>query len=147
MKIFKHIGNTGLQRIGIKMRGFTLISTLFVLVVLSLLGGYMSRMSVVQGHTSAMSVQSARAWYAAVSGMEWTVYQITSSSSCPPIPSNFTVDGFNISVVQCNTSNVAEGGGPGSNYVLYELEVRASSGSVGSVDYVLRKVRAMIKNP
>ncbi len=82
-------------------RGFSLISTLFMLVVLAALGSYMVRLNISQQTTTTLSLQSVRAWYATSSGLEWAVYQINTNNSCPGVPSSFTADGFTITLSGC----------------------------------------------
>ncbi|WP_260292907.1 pilus assembly protein MshP [Sedimenticola hydrogenitrophicus] len=122
-------------------RGFSLISTLFILVVLAALGGYMVRLNVAQQTTTTLSLQSVRAWYAAASGLEWAVYQINTGSSCPAVPSSFTAEGFTISMTACTPYPVTEGA---TGYNLYDVQVEASRGSFGSTDYVSRRLRATV---
>ena len=124
-----------------KQRGVGLVGTIFVLVVLSALAAYMVRLSTVQHVTTAMSIQSARAWYAAVSGLEWAVYRIE-SGGCPATPSNLDVDGFNVQVEQCDPAVVSEGAG---SYRLYRVAVNASRGSLGNPDYVSRDIMAVVR--
>ncbi len=122
-------------------RGFSLVSTLFMLVVLAALGGYMVRLNVSQQTTTTLSLQSVRAWYAASSGLEWVVYQIKTNNSCPGVPSSFTADGFTITLSGCIAYPVIEGA---KSYTLYDVQVSASRGSFGSVDYVARHLRATV---
>ncbi|WP_428607791.1 hypothetical protein [Sedimenticola sp.] len=122
-------------------RGFSLISTLFMLVVLAALGGYMVRLNVSQQTTTTLSLQSVRVWYAASSGLEWAVYQINSSHSCPAVPSSFTAEGFTITLSACTAYPVTEGA---ASYSLYDVQVNASRGSFGSPDYVSRRLRATV---
>ena len=80
-------------------QGFSLISTIFILVVLASLGGYIAKLSSVQHMTSALSVQSARAWFAARSGLEWVAYQIN-NSGCPAVPTTISVESFTVELTQ-----------------------------------------------
>ncbi|MCP4994738.1 MAG: pilus assembly protein MshP [Gammaproteobacteria bacterium] len=126
-----------------KTGGFSLIATLFILVVLALLSGYMVKISTVQHTSSALSVQASRVWYAAVSGLDWTVYQIN-GGGCPAIPSSFTAEGFTILVNQCDRKNIAEGS---SSYGLYNVSVTASQGSFGDSGFVSRRLSAVVTGP
>ncbi|MCW8889177.1 MAG: pilus assembly protein MshP [Sedimenticola sp.] len=123
-------------------RGFSLISTLFMVVVLAALGAYMTRLNISQQTTTTMSLQSVRAWYAASSGLDWAVFQINASSSCPTVPSNFTAEGFTISLTGCTAYPITEGA---VSYTLYDLQITASQGTFGSTGYVSRRLRATIK--
>ncbi len=125
----------------LKQRGIGLVGTIFILVVLSSLAAYMVRFSTVQHITTAMSIQSARAWYAAVSGLEWAVYRIR-NGGCPAVPSTVDVDGFSVRVEQCDPAVVSEGAG---SYRLYRVAVNASRGSLGNPDYVSRDIMAVVR--
>lgn len=122
--------------------GFSLISTLFMLVVLAALGSYMVRLNISQQTTTTLSLQSVRAWYAASSGLEWAVYQIKTNNSCPSVPSSFSTDGFSITLSGCTAYPVTEGA---SSYTLYDVQVNASRGVFGTPDYVARRLRATVR--
>jgi len=121
--------------------GLKLIGTIFILVVLAALGGFMVKLSMVQSSSSALTLQSARAWFAAVSGLEWTTYQIRNSSACPTVPTSFTLEGFTINLSRCDTYPVTEGA---NSYTLYDVELTASFNSFGNPDFVSRTIRATI---
>ncbi len=121
--------------------GFTLVGTIFILVVLAALGSYMVKLSTVQNSSSSLMLQGSRAWYSALSGMEWTAYQIQTTSACPAGAGSFLLDGFLINVDRCDTYPVTEGP---STYTLYDVEITASYSSFGNVDYVSRTIRATI---
>lgn len=130
-----------LVRRSCRQRGFSLVSTLFMLVVLAVLGSYMVRLNVSQQTTTTLSLQSARAWYAASSGLEWAVYQVRTNHSCPGVPSSFSADGFTITLAGCTANPVTEGA---SSYTLYDIQINASRGTFGSPDYVARRLRATV---
>ena len=124
-----------------KQRGVGLVGAIFVLVVLSSLAAYMVRLSTVQHVTTSMSIQSARAWYAAVSGLEWAVFRI-GNGGCPAIPSTLDVDGFSVQVEQCDAAVVSEGAG---SYRLYRVAINASRGNLGNPDFVSRDIIAVVR--
>mgnify|MGYP006921592031 CR=1 FL=1 len=122
-------------------RGFSLVSTLFILVVLASLGAYMVRLNVTQQTTTTLSLQSVRAWYAATSGLEWAVYQVENNGSCPAVPSSFSAEGFTITVTACSAYPVTEGA---ASYTLYDIQVTAQRGGFGTTDFVSRRLRASV---
>lgn len=130
-------------------KGFTLISTIFILVILAALGGYMVKLSTVQTSSSILTLQSTRAWFAAVAGLEWATYQITNEGAgCPALSSTFTLEGFTI-ISRCyvgddSSYSITEGD---VSYTLYDVEVSARYGSYGSADFVSRSIRATIASP
>ena len=56
-------------------RGFSLVSAIFLLVVLAALGAAMLNIFTVHQASSVMDVQGARAYQAARAGVEWGLYQ------------------------------------------------------------------------
>ena len=129
-------------------RGFTLVSAIFLLVVLAVLGAAIVIVSTTQQIGSAMDVQGSRIYQAARAGIEWGVYQQTRSVSCAgsasfaftaPTLTGITVtvtctaytDGSGgpaVHVIQSTACNQPSGGNcpntsPGSNYIERRLKV------------------------
>ena len=125
--------------------GVSLVAALFLVVVLSVLGGYLVNLSLVQHGGSAMSVQVARAWAAAQSGLEWIAYRAINDNACPAgMPVSFDSEGFTIVIDECTAHDITEGA---SGYRLFEVSARAYQGSYGSPNYVSRSLRATIGGP
>jgi len=82
------------------MAGFSLITVLFLLVVVTGIGGYLVNLSVTQHLGSALAGQESRAYYAALSGLEWAAYSITNDPNdppnCPAVGTSFAVEGFSV---------------------------------------------------
>jgi len=96
-----------------RMRGFTLASAVFLLVILAGLGAAMVNFATVEHASSALDIQGSRAYQAARAGIEWGLYQGMQNSSCsatktfvPPAPtlSTFTVTVTCTSTVAANIS-------------------------------------------
>ena len=128
--------------------GFTLVATIFILVILAILGGYMSVMSINLNQQTALSVQGMRAEFAAASGLNWAADFVINNASCPaPIPKSVTVDGssdlegFDVRVTSCSKTDHVEAG---ASYSIYSLSVTAERGSYGDVDYVQRSLTATV---
>lgn len=118
------------------MRGFAIVSAIFILVVLAALGAFIVNISTNQQIGSALDVQGVRAYQAARAGMEWGLYQVQATPAynfsygpgpgvvgtanpnmrtCPASPTSFvpaatTLAGFTVTVV-CSQS-VDPSGGP-----------------------------------
>jgi MSHA biogenesis protein MshP len=60
-------------------QGFSIITAIFLLVVLAGLGAAMVTLSTVQNQSSAMDVVGSRAYQAARAGIEWAAYQIVNN--------------------------------------------------------------------
>ncbi|OGA26378.1 MAG: hypothetical protein A3I01_01835 [Betaproteobacteria bacterium RIFCSPLOWO2_02_FULL_65_24] len=132
-----------------KLRGFTLVSAIFLLVVLAALGAAILVVSTTQQIGSALDVQGARAYQAARAGVEWGAYKWLRSSSCGALtsftfPSAPTLAGITVTVtctaypdgnggptvyeIQSTACNQPSGGNcpnalPGSNYIERRLKV------------------------
>jgi MSHA biogenesis protein MshP len=125
------------------IRGFSLITTLFLLVVVSGLAAYLVNLSIAQQYSSALSISALRGRHAALSGLEWVAYRINNvSSTCPPIPSNMIIEGFNVSVTGCTETSVTEGV---DVYSLFDVTVSAERGAFGDADYVNHAIRATLR--
>lgn len=95
-------------------RGFSLVSAIFLLIVLAGLGAAIVNISMTQHTGSALDVQGTRAYQAARAGIEWGLFQQlqaggacnNSTSFVPPAPtlSAFTVTVVCTSVVDPNTN-------------------------------------------
>jgi MSHA biogenesis protein MshP len=129
------------------MAGFSLITVLFLLVVVTGIGGYLVNLSVTQHLGSALAGQESRAYYAALSGLEWAAYAINNDANdppnCPAVGTSFAVEGFTVRVADCvRTYPVTEVAG--EDYAIYDLTVEALAGSFGDWDFTRRSIRASI---
>jgi MSHA biogenesis protein MshP len=106
------------------MRGFAIVSAIFILVVLGALGAFIVNVSTNQQIGSALDVQGVRAYQAARAGVEWGIYRVQATPAynfsygtpavavgsanpntrlCPASPSSFvpaapTLAGFTVTV-------------------------------------------------
>ena len=64
-------------------RGFAIISAIFIVVVLALLGAFAVSISTMQHISSALDIQSARVLHAARTGLEWGAYKVTRNGASP----------------------------------------------------------------
>ena len=62
--------------------GFSIVTALFILLVLAFLGGIMATMSGVQSRTSLWAFQGAQAYHAARSGLEWGIATDLANGAC-----------------------------------------------------------------
>lgn len=140
-------------------QGFSLVTAIFLLVVLTSLGALMMSFFTVQQQSSVLDVSGQRAYQAARAGMEWGVFQITQSAvaggafaaACQPGPVASPVglpaplSGFGVNV-WCSAASAVEGT---STIWVYDLAAAASGvngATPGSADYVEREIRATIWN-
>ncbi len=134
-------------------RGFSLVTAIFILVILAALGAAMVTFSSAQHGTVAMDMQSARAYQAARAGIEWGAYEALQvpGFNCPVPPAaaaSYTLTfaaGTNLTgfttTVACSMTNHAEGA---NAVALFVLTSTATYGVVNTPDYVSRQVSARI---
>jgi MSHA biogenesis protein MshP len=71
------------------LRGFAIVSAIFILVVLAALGAFIVAISGDQQVGAALDVQGVQAYQAARSGIEWGVYRVQQSPTAAS-PYNFS---------------------------------------------------------
>lgn len=62
-------------------KGFAIITAIFILVVLAVLGSFIVNISTSQHIGSAIDVQGVRAYQAARAGIEWGLYKVTQDTN------------------------------------------------------------------
>lgn len=134
----------------VNQQGFTLISAIFLLVVLAVIGGFMVSIGGSQRATSSAALQGARAFQAARSGMEWAIFRVVNDSDCSNVNTNtFTLadaglNGFTIRFA-CQRSIHSEAGV--NNVNIFTLTATATNSTFGSADYVRRVLTATVSPP
>jgi MSHA biogenesis protein MshP len=129
-------------------RGFSLVSAIFLMVVLVVLGTSLVTISSVQQTTTAQLLQVARADAAALAGVEWAAAQAGTGTWCAaPATTTFALpapmDGFSLEV-SCARSSYVIGAGTQQYFV---VDVTASSGGYDTPDYVRRRMRTKVLGP
>jgi MSHA biogenesis protein MshP len=121
-------------------RGFSLISAIFLLVVIAALGTFAVTLSTTQQQSAALDVMGSRAYQAARAGIEWGAYQALQNNSCststpltglPNTLANFAV------TVQCTPTVASEAN---ATVTMYDLKSTATQGTVTKPDYVERQI-------
>lgn len=134
-----------------RSRGFSLVSAIFLMVVLVILGSSLVTISGVQQTTTAQALQAARASYAARAGAQWVGAQ-TLGSWCPgpsyPMSTSFALPaplaGFTVTVECERGAHLLE---PEPEKKYFIVEITATSGAYGGPDYVRRKLRTKVIEP
>ncbi len=142
--------------------GFSIVSAIFLLVVLAALGAGMVTFSTNQQQTVAMDVMGARAYQAARAGVEWGAFGVISPAAaggelvaaCVPGGAVFTKNlpagtlagtlgdfSVNVACIATDTSDVNAAGG---TVRVYQLTSTANRGVAGTADYVERQIRVSI---
>lgn len=132
--------------------GFTLVSAIFLVVVLSALGVSLVTLSSVANTTGAQNLQAVRAGYAARAGIEWAVNM--AATACPAGPTSLTLDGALAGFTVAVTCTQSTHSLPSNNVALasysqlyYIVDVTATSGTYGNPDFVMRKAQAKVLGP
>ena len=116
--------------------GFALMASIFILVILSLLGIFLVRIFMVGSASTLFSIQGTRAYFAAKSAFDWGVYQAVVNSNCPASTTiSMTQSGLSgfSAVVQCSSLVTSEG-------TLYTITAVSQKGTFGTLDYVSRSI-------
>lgn len=128
-----------------KVQGFSLVSTIFILIILGLASSYIVSLSAVARETSIRSIQGERAFFSARSGIEWAVREIVLDSTQCPSNTTLTLsqgglNGFQ-ATVSCTATLYTEGS---SSYNIFDIVSVAEFGTFGDSDYVSRRLSAKI---
>jgi MSHA biogenesis protein MshP len=152
------------QPIKTLQRGFSLITAIFLLVVIAALGAMMVTFFAAQQQSSAIDLLGSRAYQTARAGMEWGAFQITQSqvagpsfatacqggtSSVPTYPSaQPTLTGTPLSQYSladsCFATQYMEGTNSFWVYTITATSSGVNGATPGSTDYVRRAIQATI---
>lgn len=91
-----------------------MITAIFLLVVIAVLGAYIVSVSTTQHTTAALDLQGSKAYQAAYAGMQWGVFQALQNTSCVSgvgvsIALTGNLAGFSATVVCTSTPPYTEG--------------------------------------
>ncbi len=127
-------------------QGFSLVSAIFLLVVIAALGTFAVTLSTSQQQSAALDVMGARAYQAARAGIEWAAFGVSQTASgvqwagCTATNLGAlggTLAPFSVAVA-CNAASSVEGT---STFWLYDVTAIAkTAGSPGDIGYVERVI-------
>ena len=133
-------------------RGFSLVSAIFLLVVIAALATFAVTLSTTQQQGAALDVQGARAYQAARAGIEWGAYKvmitpaaIACGTLAAPVANavtltGTTLPGFTVTVT-CGSAATTEASTP---VTVYQLTSTATQGTVVAPNYVERQMTVSI---
>lgn len=137
-------------------QGFSLVSAIFLLVVLAGLGAAMVSFSTTQNQAQALDVMGSRAYQAASAGVEWAAYNIMTTPGVSgvnafgpvagnPLGGNLSV--FEVSVAYNASSAVdaVNSGDVPTTVWSYDITASAVWGAPGTENYVMRVLSAKMK--
>ena len=135
--------------------GFTTIMSLFLLWVLTALGGYMLTFSNTQQLTAAQDIAGSRAYWAARGGLEWgmgnLIRQPASTAACPDSPTSLPggtalFDGGFTVVLTCTMLSFTEGLPIAKPKKMFFLtSVASNSGQPGDVGFIERSLSGSVE--
>jgi MSHA biogenesis protein MshP len=124
--------------------GFSLVSALFLLVVVSAAGAAMVGLVSVEQRGVSLGVLGVRALHAARSGVEWaTARAVAAPGVCPAATFSLTegaLAGFTVTVT-CAQSLHDENG---TSWSTLRLQSTATRGAMGTADYVSRRIESVV---
>jgi len=146
--------------------GFTLVSAIFLIVVLAALGAYMVTISGVQRTTTTHTILAARVYFGAKSGLEWAISQtvqrppvfctVPANAGDPPIttafptfsPNGTGLGGVNVTVICTATKHREAKILTASNdpFYTYYITSTAEYGNYGEPDYTRRRLEASVSD-
>lgn len=129
--------------------GFSLVSAIFLLVVIAALGAFAVTLSTTQHQSAALDVMGSRAYQAARAGIEWAAFYVSQSpassptawTGCVPTTSLGSLGGtlmpFTVTV-NCSPASHVEAA---STIWIYDVSASAvAGGSPGDPSYVERVI-------
>jgi MSHA biogenesis protein MshP len=129
-------------RIRTRIEGFTLISAIFILVVVALAGAFMLSVSGVERQTSNLGLLGPLAYHAARSGLEWGMHEAAATPAvCPTGTFSLSeggLSGFNVTVTCSKTDHVENS----ATTTVFRITSEASRGTYGDSEYVARMLEA-----
>lgn len=149
-------------RTGFAERGFSIVTAVFILVVLALLAAFIVSVTGLQQSTAQLDLQGVRAYQAARAGIEWGAYQTLDPNNtigtpalpaCPASPTNMSGLAASLSVftvtVTCSLTSTTEGNRNVGAYQIVSTACNQPSGGAcpnptPSTGYVERQLQATL---
>lgn len=153
---------------GSRQAGFSVVTAVFLVVVLALLGAFIVSVSGLQQAGHQLDVQGVRAYQAARAGLEWGAYQVLDPNntlgtpalpSCPASPTSLSGLAQSLSVftvtVTCSASTTTEGNRNVGTYLLVATACNQPAGGAcpnptpapGYVERQLQAIFSKCKDP
>lgn len=128
-----------------EQKGFALPAAIFVVVIIALMVAAMVRLGAGQTASVNQGLLASRAYWAAQSGLEWGLYQVSANGSCNA-SSTMDIGVFQVTVT-CVSQSFQEAGA--TSVQTFQINAAASTKnmSVDDPDYVYRasQVEMLIK--
>ncbi len=128
-----------------RVRGFSLVTAIFVIVVVAVTVTVMIEVGKVSLTEQNMAIQGAQAYERASAGLQWAIGRAIAEGAggtCSTVNTAVTVDGHPVSVTRTCTAHWD----PTERHV-YTISALASDGAFGTADYIQRQVVAVVAVP
>lgn len=132
----------------VKQHGLLLPVAVFLLVVLSGMGAFALRLSVLTQAMMSQDILGVQAYMAAKASNEWVSYQLyqPDATGAPtmqacPTTTTLTINGFNVQI-NCSVQSFEDDSIQAVN--VYRVVSIASKGTAGTADYIERQVTATL---
>jgi len=130
-----------------KQKGITLLGAIFVVVIVSLLGIYLVKITGVQRQTVLQNLQSARAYQAANAGIEWGLARIITNNSCVNSTDlDSKINGFTVSV-SCVLLQAGGYNEAGETINVYRINASSVFGSYTDTNFTTRQIETIVHGP
>jgi MSHA biogenesis protein MshP len=131
-----------------KQSGFALLSAVFLIVVLSLLGAMIVSLSTTQQIGQVRDMFGSQAYFAARTGIEWGAHRVIQSGACS---ASTTLPALSGSAANFTVQVTCTASGPfneaGVDVTVYQISSTATRGTLGAHDYAERQLQAVVSTP
>jgi hypothetical protein len=134
-----------------KKHGFTLVSTIFIVVLLALVTGFIVNISTLTRSSATLTRLGLQTYFAAKSGLEWAQFAITTAGSpynCPSSPTTLqfnqgALTGFSVTI-SCTQNAFTE---HDTTYNVFRITSVGSYTSASGLENTRRQIEARIVQP
>lgn len=123
-----------------RQRGISLFAAIFLIVVVATVGVTVTAITVTQNISSAQSLDSTRAWFAARARLERAIDDVLDNPANCGSLTDPDINGFTTEI-DCTATQFEEGG---NTYNVFDIQTAAYRGSRQSGTLVRRDVEAVI---
>ena len=139
-------------------RGFSIVTAVFLVVVLALLGAFIVSVTGLQLTTQQMDVRGMRAYQAARAGIEWAAWQVldpnnalnpgtcgTAFPACPASPTVLPALAGSLAPYTVTVTCAATPGTEGNRQIrVFRITSTATAGAPGTAQHVNRQLEATL---
>lgn len=134
-----------------KQQGFGIVTAIFLVTILSLLGGYLIYNANVQKSKSTLDLRAAKAVQAAMSGVQWGVWQVNRSGTVDTCPNGGNPQELTMTEnlkdfrVRVDCKRSTQVGAGGATVITFDITATASTTDATKNDYVERQFKAKVE--